>query len=85
MRLLGDKLVQPAGSDLRATKGGDDRSGSEHADTIYEIHMSEGRNRQIRRTFAALGYTVTSLHRTQFGNYSLGDIKEGEYKLTKIS
>ena len=32
--------------------------------------MSEGRNRQIRRTFAALGYTVKKLHRTDFGNYS---------------
>lgn len=44
----------------------------------WTITMSEGRNRQIRRTFAALGYVVTSLHRLQFGNYSLGDIKPGE-------
>lgn len=53
-------------------------------DGVYEVHMSEGRNRQIRRTFAALGYAVTALHRTQFGNYSLGDIKSGEYALTNI-
>jgi pseudouridine synthase len=46
----------------------------------YEITMHEGRNRQIRRTFIALGYNVTSLHRTQFGNYSLDDMKTGEYK-----
>jgi 23S rRNA pseudouridine2605 synthase len=46
----------------------------------YEITMHEGRNRQIRRTFGALGYTVTALHRTQFGNYSLDDMKSGEYK-----
>lgn len=45
----------------------------------YEITMHEGRNRQIRRTFSALGYTVTALHRTQFGNYSLGDMKPGDY------
>lgn len=50
----------------------------------YEVHMTEGRNRQIRRTFAALGYTVTALHRVSFGNYSLGDIKSGEHKLTNI-
>ena len=43
------------------------------------VQMSEGRNRQIRRTFAALGYTVTKLHRTDFGNYSLGSIKRGEF------
>ncbi len=47
--------------------------------TAYEVTMSEGRNRQIRRTFTALGYTVTKLHRTNFGNYSLGDIKSGKY------
>lgn len=48
------------------------------------VSMHEGRNRQIRRTFAALGYTVVRLHRTRFGNYSLGDIKNGEYTLTNI-
>lgn len=45
--------------------------------TSWQVLMSEGRNRQIRRTFAALGYEVTRLHRTQFGNYALGDIKPG--------
>lgn len=50
----------------------------------YEITMHEGRNRQIRRTFAALGYTVTKLHRTQFGPYALGDIKPGKYSETNI-
>jgi pseudouridine synthase len=46
----------------------------------YEITMHEGRNRQIRRTFMALGYNIVTLHRTQFGSYSLGDMKTGEYK-----
>jgi 23S rRNA pseudouridine2605 synthase len=44
----------------------------------WEVTMSEGRNRQIRRTFAALGYTVKELHRVQFGNYAIGDMKPGE-------
>jgi 23S rRNA pseudouridine2605 synthase len=44
----------------------------------YEITMHEGRNRQIRRTFAALGYEVTKLHRTQFGQYVLSDIQPGK-------
>jgi 23S rRNA pseudouridine2605 synthase len=44
----------------------------------WRVIMREGRNRQIRRTFAALGYTVTKLHRTQFGAYTLGSLKEGE-------
>lgn len=44
----------------------------------WTIYMSEGRNRQIRRTFTALGYDVTKLHRTQFGPYSLGELKPGK-------
>src|SRR5665648_568318 len=44
----------------------------------WRITMTEGRNRQIRRTFGSLGYEVKKLHRTDFGNYSLGDIKPGE-------
>lgn len=50
----------------------------------WQVSMSEGRNRQIRRTFESLGYVVKKLHRTNFGNYSLGDIKPGEYTLTDI-
>lgn len=46
----------------------------------WQVTMSEGRNRQIRRTFTALGYTVLRLHRTHFGSYSLGDMKPKEYK-----
>ena len=49
------------------------------------VQMSEGRNRQIRRTFAALGYTVIKLHRTDFGNYTLGDIKRGEFQESKLT
>jgi len=41
------------------------------------VTMHEGRNRQIRRTFDALGYTVVALHRTNFGNYALGDLETG--------
>lgn len=48
------------------------------------ITMKEGRNRQIRRTFGALGYTVAKLHRTNFGNYALGDIKPGEFEIVNI-
>lgn len=51
----------------------------------WQITMSEGRNRQIRRTFAALGYTVTKLHRTDFGNYTLGNIKRGEFQESKLT
>lgn len=45
----------------------------------WQVTMSEGRNRQIRRTFAALSYKVTKLHRTNFGEYELKDLKPGEF------
>ncbi len=48
-------------------------------DKNWRVIMSEGRNRQIRRTFASLGYTVTELHRTHFGPYAIDDIESGEY------
>lgn len=44
----------------------------------FEVTMTEGRNRQIRRTFGALGYQVKKLHRIQFGEYGLGKLKPGE-------
>lgn len=50
----------------------------------WTVTMSEGRNRQIRRTFAALGYIVTKLHRTEFGPYHLGTLKEGAYESTTL-
>ncbi len=47
-------------------------------DTKWRIAMKEGRNRQIRRTFAALNYHVAGLHRTHFGPYSLGELTVGD-------
>lgn len=49
-------------------------------DKQWKVVMHEGRNRQIRRTFKALGYTVVKLHRTHFGNYTLDGLKPGEYR-----
>ena len=44
--------------------------------------MHEGRNRQIRRTFEALGYTVTDLKRTALGPYDLEILGEKVYSTT---
>lgn len=45
----------------------------------WRVTMSEGRNRQIRRTFGALGYTVQKLHRTDFGPYRLDGLASGKF------
>ena len=44
------------------------------------VKMSEGRNRQIRRTFKAMDYEVQRLNRVRFGSYSLGDLAPGSCK-----
>jgi 23S rRNA pseudouridine2605 synthase len=54
---------------------------SENDDRHWRVIMSEGRNRQIRRTFSSLQYTVKKLHRIQFGEYNLGDIGPGVFKM----
>ncbi len=46
-------------------------------DKLWRVTMREGRNRQIRRTFLALGYGISKLHRTHFGNYVLEDLPQG--------
>jgi pseudouridine synthase len=46
---------------------------------VYEIILEEGRNRQIRRTFDALGYTVEKLHRVSLGPYKLAKLKLNDY------
>ena len=45
------------------------------------LEITEGRYHQVRRMFAAVGNHVTALHRSTFGNLTLRDLKEGEYRL----
>ena len=47
----------------------------------YQVILSEGRNRQIRRTFAALGYKVVKLHRTEFGIFKLNNLPSGKFQV----
>ena len=46
----------------------------------YEIKIQEGKKRQIRRMFEAVGAKVINLKRLAIGGLKLPDIKEGEYK-----
>ena len=45
-----------------------------------EITLSEGKNREIRRMLAHLGYEVMRLVRIQFDKYTLDDLKPGEIR-----
>ncbi len=48
-----------------------------------EITLSEGKNREIRRMLAHLGYEVMRLMRIQFDKYTLGNLKPGEIREIK--
>ncbi|MHC5083495.1 MAG: pseudouridine synthase [Planctomycetota bacterium] len=51
-----------------------------HQETLLEISIRQGLNRQIRRTFAHIGYKVKSLKRVQIGDIVLKGIAVGSYK-----
>ena len=44
------------------------------------VGLSEGRNRQLRRTFGTLGNTVVTLHRVQVGPYRLEGLQPGHWQ-----
>ena len=76
---LHQQMISDYGIDL---PDGKSKLGLSHLDDgrkKWLVTMSEGRNRQIRRTFAAVGYQVEALHRIQFGKYQLSGLKPGDF------
>ena len=54
------------------------RDESLFSDILVTIH--EGRNRQVRRMFDAVGHKVLLLRRVRFGPLELGDLKRGQWR-----
>jgi len=46
----------------------------------WEIAVSEGRNRQVRRMFMMVGVRVIGLHRIAVGDLQLADLRPGEFR-----
>jgi 23S rRNA pseudouridine2605 synthase len=64
----------PAKFDSIAEEGG------EGANRWYRVHLHEGRNREVRRLFEAVGLTVSRLIRTRFGPLVLPpQLKRGQW------
>ena len=46
-----------------------------------ELELAQGRNREVRRLFAALGHEVVQLRRTQIGPIRLGELPVGKWRI----
>ena len=72
---IGGFVTSPA--KVQVIKGG-------QRSTIVEISIHEGKNRQVRKMFAAVGNPVQELERVATGEIHLGHLKPGHYrKLTR--
>ncbi|MFK8183710.1 MAG: pseudouridine synthase [Phormidesmis sp.] len=61
---------------IRAVRGDGKRQQS-----LLQVTLTEGRNRQIRRVAEGLGHPVTALHRAEIGSVALGKLPRGRYRL----
>jgi 23S rRNA pseudouridine2605 synthase len=65
------ELLKPASIKLRKSSG---------RETHLMVELTEGKNREIRRLFEAIGHEVTALKRVSFGNLTLNDLKPGDFR-----
>ena len=52
---------------------------------LWDITLTEGKNREIKRIFNNFNIKVLSIHRYEFAGFKLGHLKEGKFRLLKKS
>ncbi len=50
-------------------------------ETHLTVTLTEGKNREVRRLFEAIGHPVTQLRRVQFGGVALGSLSPGSWRI----
>jgi len=65
------ELLKPAGLTLRKASS---------RESHLTVELTEGKNREIRRLFEALGHEVTALKRVAFGPVRLGTLEPGQFR-----
>ncbi len=71
--------VTDAGEQLKAEKA--QILASSKSRSLVRLTLCEGKNREVRRLFAALGIGVLSLQRTEIGPIKLGELRRGRWRV----
>lgn len=69
-----------ASGNARRHGGKRSRGALEKSATVFAVTIHEGRKRQVRRMFEAVGHPVIALHRATFGPLDLGELPRGGHR-----
>ena len=61
------------------------KTSRDEASTQFEVVIHEGKKRQVRLMFKAVGHRVIRLKRTRIGNLCLGGLPQGQYRFLAAS
>jgi 23S rRNA pseudouridine2605 synthase len=70
--------IEDAGETLKAEKAR--LVSANNSQSMVELELAEGRNREVRRLFASQNLNVTRLQRTQIGRIKIGELPVGKWR-----